>query len=495
MPDAITSRVPHKIRLRLDAHAAFLSLTLVALSAMGWGYLSTLRPITLLINNQPLIVFSNQTTVAGVLNDASISLASDDVVFPASDAPIPQNQPISVHLAYPVQIEADGDTITRRTQSQTVGEVLSEAGVVLKQGDRILVDGRLVEPTSSLARPESAGLFQEPPALSLTVQRAVPIQIDDNGSLTTFYTTAPTLGEALRQAGLVVYLGDYVTPDLGNPVMPGWQVYIRRSRLATIEADGKTIRTRTLNNTIAGLLAQEGIQLNGKDYTLPAATNQVSDGMTVQVVRVKEDVITESETIPFQTVWQADPTLEIDGRKTVQVGSEGVKKRQIRIVYEDGREIKRSLDKEWIDKAPVNRLIAYGTKIVSHPITLADGTNTTYWRKIRILATSYTASTSGKAQSNPLFGMTYLGWHAGTGIVAVDPRVIGLRSKLYIPGYGMALAGDTGGRIKGRRVDLGFDEENLVLWYKWLDIYVLDPPPPYDQINFVLPDLPSDAGN
>ncbi len=460
---------------------------------MGWGYLRTLRPVEILVNNQSLTVFSNQTTVGGVLNDAAISLAADDVIFPALDQSIPENQPIAVHLAYPVRIDVDGDTITRRTQSQTVGEALGEAGVVVKLGDRILVDGRLVEPTAPLVHEQSSVLFQDPPALSIMVQRAVPVQIDDNGSLTTFYTTAPTLGEALRQAGLVVYLGDYVTPDLGTPVMPGWQVYIRRSRLATIQVDGKTIRTRTLNDTIAGLLSQEGVQLVGKDYTLPPSTKPVVDGLSVQVVRVKEDVITESESIPFQTIWQADPTLEIDQRQTVQVGSEGVKKRQIRIVYEDGRELRRSLDKEWIDKTPVNRLISYGTKIVSHPITLADGTNTSYWRKIRILATSYTASTSGKAISNPQFGITYLGWHAGTGIVAVDPRVINLRSKLYIPGYGLALAGDTGGRIKGRRVDLGYDEENLVLWYKWLDIYVLDPPPPYDQIQFVLPDLPTDT--
>jgi len=332
----------------------------------------------------------------------------------------------------------------------------------------------------------------EPVALQIAIQRAVPIQVDDNGALMTLYTTAPTLGEALRQAGLIVYLGDFVSPDLGTPVEPGWQVYIRRSRAATINVDGKIIRTRTRNDTIASLLAQEGIQLAGKDYTIPAATEGVRDGVNIQVMRVKEDFITESESVQFETVWQADPTMEIDIHQVVQPGVDGVKKRTIRISYENGREMRRSVDREWIDAAPVTQIIGYGTKIVKRQLTLPDGTTATYWRKVRMLATSYTAATSGKPRTHPEFGITYLGMRAGLGIVAVDPRVINLRSQIYVPGYGIGVAGDTGGRIKGRRIDLGYDEANLVLWYKWVDIYLLDPPPPADQIHWVLPDTPRD---
>jgi uncharacterized protein YabE (DUF348 family) len=482
-------------RVRVDAHAILLALTLIALSGMAWSYFRTLKPIGLVVNQQALTVFSNQTTVAGVLNDAAILLAPEDIVFPALDAPIPDNQPISIRLAYPIQIQVDGDTITQRTHSQTIGEALGEADITLKPGDRILVDGYWVEPTAPLTRGEAVNAIQDAPILQVAIQRAVPIQIDDNGALATFYTTAPTLGEALRQAGLVVYLGDYVSPDLGTPVTPGWQVYIRRSRPATINVDGKTIRTRTRSDTIAGLLVQEEVELKDKDYSIPEATKAVYDGVTVQVMRVREDIITESESIPYETVWQADPTLEIDQRRVVQVGVEGVKKRQIRIRYENGREVRRALDREWIDAAPVTQLIGYGTKIVKRDLTLPDGSTVSYWRKVRVLATSYTAATSGKARSHPGFGKTYLGWQAGTGIVAVDPRVINLRSKMYVPGYGLATAGDTGGRIKGRRIDLGYDEANLILWYKWVDVYLLDPIPPSDQIHWVIPDTPRERSS
>lgn len=475
-------------RRLFDAHALVLALTLIGIAAMGWGYLYTLKPVTLQIDEQTRTVLSNQTTVAGVLNDAGVSLAPEDQVFPALDAPVPGDQPIAVHLAKLIQLQADGDRLAFRTQENTVGAALQQASIAVKPQDRILLDGRGVEPSVALAEPELGS-----PAQQIEIQRAVPIQINDNGALSTFYTTAPTLGEALRQAGLVVYLGDAVTPNLGTPVQPGWQVYIERSRAATIHVDGKVIHTRTLGSSITDLLKQEGVTLAGKDYSIPAATEATRDGMDVQVMRVKEDFITETEAIPFDTKWQADASLVLDQHVVVQTGAEGVKKRTIRIDYENGREVSRTIDKEWIEAAPVTKIISYGTNIVHNTMTLPNGQTISYWRTIRVLATSYTAASSGKARTHPEFGITYLGLHAGLGIVAVDPKLINLRATMYVPGYGLALAGDTGGRIKGRRVDLGYDESDLVLWFKWVNVYLIDPPPPADQINWILPDLPRNS--
>jgi len=476
-------------RRLFDAQALLLFLTLAGLAAMAWGYFNRLRPVTLQVDQQSITILTNQNTVAGVLNDAAIRLAPEDIVFPAPGSPIPENQPITVKFARPFQVQVDGDTLVRRTQGKTVADALRDANITLKQYDRVVIDGSVVEPTAPLPRAAEG----DPPILQIAVQRAVPIEINDNGALTTFYTTAPTLGEAIRQAGLVVYLGDSVTPALGTPVAPGWQVYIRRSRAATINVDGKTIRTRTLGDTVANLIAQEGIQLAGKDYTIPAATEPMREGISVQVMRVKEDFITESEAIPYDTSWQADPSLEIDQHVVTQAGMEGTKKRTIRINYENGREVQRSIDREWIEATPVTKIINYGTKIVHRDLTLPDGSTTSYWRKIRVLATSYTAATSGKARTHPEFGITALGWQAGLGIVAVDPKIINLRAKMYVPGYGLATAGDTGGKIKGRRVDLGYDESNLILWFKWVDVYLIDPPPPADQILWIIPELPANV--
>lgn len=468
-----------------NAHTALLLFTLVALGAMGIGYASTLRPVTLQIDHDTHIVFTNQQDVRGILHDAAIALWPRDLVFP-SPATRLLDSTITIQRARALVIHADGATIHHRTQSQTIGEALREAGLVIKPHDHILLDGVTIEPSFALARIPNAH------TLDIQVQRAVPLVLDDHGAQTTLYTTAPTIGEALRQAGLVLYLGDAVMPDLGTPVSPGWYVYIRRSRPATIRVDGRTIQTRTRSETIAGLLAQEGIELRDKDYTIPPVTDVVRDNAQIQVMRVREEWLTDSEYIPYETVWQPDPTLEIDQRRIAQVGATGIKKRTTRVVYENGRETYRAVEREWIDTPPTTQIINYGTKIVKRELTLPNGTTVTYWRKIRMLATSYTAATSGKARTHPEFGITATGMRAGLGIVAVDPRVINLRSSLYIPGYGLAIAGDTGGAIKGKRIDLGYDEWNLVLWYRWVDVYVLDPPPPYDRIHWIIPDTPKE---
>ena len=73
-------------------------------------------------------------------------------------------------------------------------------------------------------------------------------------------------------------------------------------------------------------------------------------------------------------------------------------------------------------------------------------------------------------------GITAIGLRARKGIVAVDPRVIPLGTKLYIPGYGEALAADTGGWVKGNRIDLVFEslEECYRFGRRRLKVYLVE---------------------
>lgn len=70
------------------------------------------------------------------------------------------------------------------------------------------------------------------------------------------------------------------------------------------------------------------------------------------------------------------------------------------------------------------------------------------------------------------------------GVVAVDPRLISLRTNVYVEGYGVGSACDTGSAIIGKRIDLGYDDGNLQLWYRWVDVYLLTPVP--DDIRYNL---------
>jgi 3D (Asp-Asp-Asp) domain-containing protein len=70
-------------------------------------------------------------------------------------------------------------------------------------------------------------------------------------------------------------------------------------------------------------------------------------------------------------------------------------------------------------------------------------------------ATGYTADPAENGGSS----RTATGLRIGKGVAAVDPRYIPLGTRLYIEGYGYAIAADTGRAIKGHRIDLGFDSK------------------------------------
>jgi 3D (Asp-Asp-Asp) domain-containing protein len=284
-------------------------------------------------------------------------------------------------------------------------------------------------------------------------------------------------------------LGDRVEPSLSSPISEDMQVHIQRSKPATIQVDGRFIKTRTQGQTVAEALAQEGVALLGRDYTEPGIDAPIDDDVAIRVVRVTEEMAVEQDPISFETAWRPDPNLELDHQRLDQEGKDGVTKRRIHILCEDGQEVERDLEAEWVDSEPTNKIIAYGTKIVLRELETPEG-NLTYWRKIRALATSYTAATSGKSRDHPLYGITRLGLQMRGGIVAVDPQVIGMQTEVYVPGYGVGVAGDTGGKIRGRHIDLGYEEDELVLWYKWVDVYLLAPSPPANQIHWVLPSWP-----
>ena len=80
------------------------------------------------------------------------------------------------------------------------------------------------------------------------------------------------------------------------------------------------------------------------------------------------------------------------------------------------------------------------------------------------------------AQDPGLGSRTATGALVAKGVVAVDPRIIPLGSVLYIPGYGKALAADTGGSIKGNVIDIAFDTRSEALQFGRRDnvvVYVM----------------------
>lgn len=312
------------------------------------------------------------------------------------------------------------------------------------------------------------------------------ITIHDGTARQVLYTRAPTVGDALQEAGITLGALDQVEPAPQTALQADLQIIVRRAIPLTVQVDGQQLSLHSAQPDAPAVLAEAGITLAGEDYTRPAAGVPLKPGDVIEVMRVSEQFLTTDEAIPYETIWQPSERLELDTEGLLQAGQPGILRRRVRVRLENGQEVSRTPDGEWVAQEPVPEIMGYGTRIVIRAVNTPNGAYN-YWRMVRMRVTSYTASSSGKPPDHPAYGITASGYTAGTGIVAVDRAVVPFRSWVYVPGYGVGYAGDTGGGVIGRWIDLGYDEESFIPWSGYVDVYYLAPPPDPEDINYRLP--------
>jgi 3D (Asp-Asp-Asp) domain-containing protein len=180
--------------------------------------------------------------------------------------------------------------------------------------------------------------------------------------------------------------------------------------------------------------------------------------------------------VPFESDYLAVADLEIDRQTIVEAGQYGILAERIRIRYEDGQEISRQSEDQWLAQEPVTQIIGYGTQIVMRSIQTGDGT-VEYWRALQVYATSYKPSDTGS-------NITATGKILKKGIIGVNPRYIPYGTILYVEGYGYGEAADTG-NIGPRWIDLGYTDEDFVGWHRNVTVYFVWPPP--EKIVWIIP--------
>ena len=432
---------------------------------------------TIVDDGTSIPVTGRYQTVGEVLAAGGPTLAPDDTVLPDRDAPADPDTPIVIDRAAEVTVIDQDSVITYRTQQATLGDFLNEAGLTVPPGARLLADGEPVDSDAIDSAPLPDQIIFDP------YKRVI---IRDGGERWALRTTARTVGEALVESGVVLGALDVVEPPREAVLLANMNITIQRAAPYGVAADGQTVDVFSDSTTVFDILADNGIALGPLDYTRPAADAAVAPGDTIEVVRVTERIDTEDVAVPFETVYEAAVDMPIDTLVEASLGSNGALQRRTRVRLENGVEVSRTPDGESLIVAPVNRVLRYGTQIVMRTIDTPSGP-VEYWRVVNMRVTSYTATSAGKKPGEPGYGITASGVQAGTGVIAVDPTVIPFRSYVYVPGYGVAFAGDTGGGIKGRFIDLGYDEGAFQSWRGTVDVYYLGPPPPAEDIRWILP--------
>lgn len=415
--------------------------------------------------------------VREVLDASAIPYRPEDLIRPGLDVFPDSGTAITINRAQPIEIKIGENTQTIWTLQPDIASVLFEAGIKLNRSDQILIDDR------SYSIQELEGM---PLAESIEIARQRSLTIHDGTKTMEIMTGAKTIGKAVEEAGITLFENDKVDPPLGSWIVPNQEIKIHRAKPYTIQVDGMRIEISSHHTSPLDILEEAGIGLSGQDYVQPDIDATLESGDTIEVYRITEGLEIQEVPLPYSSILVGTDELEIDQRAILNQGVTGILQQQTRIRYENGSEVGRSPAGKWVSREPIDEVVGYGTNILVRSLDTTSGP-IEYWRVVRMQVTSYTAASAGKSSDHPSYGITASGLPAGTGVVAIDPNIVPFRSKVYVEGYGIGFAGDTGGAIKGRIIDLGYDEGELVSWRGFVDVYFLTPVPPAENINYLIP--------
>lgn len=314
-------------------------------------------------------------------------------------------------------------------------------------------------------------------AVVFNMRKTVVISIDgSNRKITTF---SNTYSKVLDDNKIKVGPKDKVTPSLNSRIYDNGKLSIKRAVKVGIHVDGKELTVNSAEDNVFDMLKSEKIKLNNLDRISPGGDVKLKNGLNVIVTRVECKDIKETGPIKYDTIFKNDESMQNGSKKVLQKGQNGEKETVTRVIYENGKETSRRIIRQIVKRQPVQKVVAIGA-IPNH--SLSRGGNFSNVRLLKMRATAYTAdyASTGKRPGDSGFGITATGTLARrsdySSSVAVDPRVIPLGTKLYVDGYGYAIAEDTGGAIKGNRIDLFFNSScEATNWgVKWVNVYVAE---------------------
>lgn len=303
--------------------------------------------------------------------------------------------------------------------------------------------------------------------VSLTgfVDRGRAVTIEADGRTHTVYTHAINAEALLRENN--ISLGHHDEVELSTDTLKeGTTATVRRAVPVTIEYKNQKKTIRTAKKTV-----QEAVEQAGYDVENYRAYGDVSapvkENMTIKVGVLSRKEITEDEVVPYAIESIPDETLGQGEEQVLQQGVNGHKTVRNYLVSLDGQVIgKEHLSTTLV--AEMQPLIRHvGTK---ETVEINTGTISKYKAVYTMVATAY-LPTDGNGE-----GITKMGTRARYGEIAVDPNVIPLGTTVYIPGYGVARAEDTGSDILGNRVDLCMLDYNQCMQFgrRTVLVYILE---------------------
>ena len=357
-----------------------------------------------------------------------------------------------------VWVEGEERPINVAVNNMIIGNWLLSAGIRIFPGDAVFFSGLEVPPSFTIPEEGSRLIYY---------RNSFPVALMKDGISYSFSSSSLTLGDALWQQGIAVKPGDDISLPLETPLDQPLEVTLYTGKQVKINIGTDTFETYSAAQTISGALRNAGIPLQDLDYTIPAESGPLPAEGFIEVIRVSEETLIEESVIAYTSERLPDPELAIGEKKVLQTGQNGIRISSIRVRFENGKEVSRETETEWISKQPISQKTAYGTQVVVQ--TSPEGLN--YWLTKDIYITSYLDT------GNP----TASGIWPYYGVIAVSPEWYSILkgTSIFVPGYGVGTVLDVCPGCVGKPwIDVFIPTEDYVPWSRNETVYFLAPVPP-----------------
>ncbi len=334
---------------------------------------------------------------------------------------------------------------------------LLAADIRIFPGDSLYYSGVEIQPSFQIAQEGD---------LEIVYRSGQKISLNKDGVHSEFYSSANTIGEALWERGIYLKEGDDLSISANTALDRSMEVEIRTGKSIRIMNGSVETEVYSAAETVEGVLADAGIDLQGMDFSRPVENAPVPSDGRLEIVRVSEETLVETQPIPYTSERVPDPEMAVGEQKILQTGQNGEKITSVRVRYENGEEVERESETEWISKQPITQKTAYGTRVVIQ--TSPEGLN--YWLTKQVRVSSY------RDTGNP----TASGIWPYYGVIAVSPEWYSILkgTSIYVPGYGVGTVLDVCPGCSGEPwIDVFIPTEDYVPWNSNVIVYFLAPAP------------------